>query len=440
MESGLLPLEIIMDTKVRAFLYQHQILSCHQFGFIKDKSTAEAIVNFVHDIYKAFETREYVTGLLFDMSKAFDLVDHKILFKKLEAHGIRGIVLEWFKSYLKDRKQLVEINHIAGENCKQYRSFLCNVMYGVPQGSTLGPLLFIIFINDLCAFLKAGKLVNFADDTNVLVCSKTLSEHEELLDQAINEMKEWCYLNNLVLNASKTNVIQFRTNERVQLNLNSKFSDLYVNHAKFLGINLDQHLRWDTHLQDLKLKLSKCIFGIRRIKNIVDQQTALLTYYGMVHSQISYCTLLWGNSTHMAEIFRTQKKCIRAVFSLKQQESCKHYFTEFKIMTAYSIYIQQLLNFVKKHENTFVKSKDVHQHSTRQNSLIYNKCVHLTVSEKDVLYIGPKLYNMLPSNIRQLSFKKFKTTIKKKLLECAFYSLSEYYEEGLNFRHFKNIS
>ncbi|KAK3922246.1 hypothetical protein KUF71_011720, partial [Frankliniella fusca] len=150
-----------------------------------------------------------------------------------------------------------------------------------------------------------------------------------------------------------------------------------LKHIIQTSFNEDQHLKWDIHLQELKSNLSKSIFGIKRIKSLADEQTALLTYYGMFHSKLSYGTLLWGNSTTVEEIFKTQKKAIRAVFSVNQLTSCKPYFVNFKIMTVYSIYIQQLLNYVKKHESNYKKCKDVHNYTTRHNTKIYNDFVHL---------------------------------------------------------------
>lgn len=427
--------EFVMDMKVRSYLYKHNLMSPTQFGFLKDRSTSDAIIDFIHCIYKAFETRTYVSGLLFDMSKAFDLVDHNILLRKMEAHGIRGIILKWFKSYLADRKQFVEINQTTGNNRKKYRSNFHSVLYGVPQGSILGPLLFIIFINDLSKFLKAGKLVNFADDANVLIRAITIEDLEELLYLAFEQMKEWCYLNNLVLNDDKTNIIQFRTNDRVQKNVNSSFKNLHVNSAKFLGIHLDQHLRWHAHLQELKIAISKTIFGIKRIRTMTDEKTALLAYYGMFHSKISYGTSIWGNSTMMPDVFKIQKKAVRAVFSLTQRTSCKHYFVEKNIMTIYSIYIYQILKYVKKNECLFKKSKDLHKYVTRQNDKIYSDFVHLNVSENDIMYLGPKLFNILPSNIRSLPLKQFSNYVKLQLTKCAFYCLKDYFQYGLNFKH-----
>ena len=223
--------EIVMEQKLRQYLYKFNILSKSQHGFLKGKSTSDAIIDFIFHAYNAFDKRKYSTGIFYDMSKAFDLVDHQILLRKLETYGIRGRALKWIKSYLSERVQLVEISHNDGKEVKSFKSTSQRITYGVPQGSILGPLLFLLFINDLKSFITSGHVINFADDVNILIQANTLEELEQLLTLAIKEMKEWCQKNKLCLNESKTNIIQFRSNEKVILNANSVYKQLYVEEA-----------------------------------------------------------------------------------------------------------------------------------------------------------------------------------------------------------------
>lgn len=422
--------EFVMDDKLRSYLYKYKLLSDSQFGFIKNKSTSDAILNFIHLVYNAFEKKEFVAGMLFDMSKAFDLVDHQILLKKLESHGIRGPILKWFSSYLCNRMQLVEITKFDGKEQKVHRSNFHAIQCGVPQGSILGPLLFIIYINDLCEYLTTGHFVNFADDANLLLRALSVDELESLLEKAFEEMKEWCSKNKLILNDSKTNIVQFRSNEKVQQNLNSKFSDLHVNYAKFLGINVDQFLRWNKHIESLKPKLSNVIFGIKKIRELSDEKTALLAYYGMFHSIISYGTILWGNATMCHDIFILQKKAVRAVFKLRKRTSCKEYFKEKKIMTVPSIYIYQILKNVKQNESKFLINKDIYGYNTRQKLNIHVKSGLLKVTKDDIFYKGAKMYNYLPIEVRKLPYKIFKKVVKVKLTQFALYSIEDYFKCG----------
>ena len=418
--------EIVMEQKLRAYFYKYNILSGSQFGFIKGKNTSDAIIEFIHSIYDAFDAREFTTGIFYDMSKAFDMVDHEILLKKMETYGIRGKVLEWFTSYLKGRKQMVDISYDNGKEIKVFRSLLVDIVCGVPQGSVLGPLLFIIFINDLKHFISSGRFVNFADDVSILITANSLEELEQKIMLAIQEMKEWCKTNKLLLNETKTNIIQFRTNERVLRNKNSLYQEQFVESAKFLGIQIDQYLRWDKHVERLKADLNKALFGIKRIRFICNQRTALLSYHAMFHSLISYGTLIWGNCTLAPELFILQKKALRAIFNLPSDASCRTLFREAKIMTLPSIYIYELLKYVKTNEARFQQNRDIHGHDTRDKFKIHNITRKLKVSQRDILYIGVKCYNVLPHGLKTLKFEKFKNVVKNILIQNEFYSLNEY--------------
>ena len=218
------------------------------------------------------------------------------------------------------------------------------------QGSILGPLLFIIFINDLKSYIKSGHFVNFADDANIAIRARTIQELEEKQKLAMKEMKDWSHSNKLCLNETQTNVVQFRTNERVLKTVNSDFKDLQVNEAKFLGIFVDEHLRWNYHIKTLKTKCNKAIFSIRKIKELTNTKTALMVYFALFHSIISYGTLIWGNSVTSIELFKLQKKPIRSVLGLSQMHSCRLLFKDLNVMTLPSIYIFEMLKYVKFNE------------------------------------------------------------------------------------------
>ena len=424
--------EFIIDQKIRDYLVKNNILSSSQYGFIKGKATANAIVDFSHEIYNAFDKRLLVKGIFYDMSKAFDLVDHEILLNKLDTYGIRGTTLNLIKSYLSNRKQLVEICHSNGREIKGFRSNQTNVNCGVPQGSILGPLLFILFINDLKYYVSSGLVLNFADDVSILIQAENMYELERLLNLAIQEMKNWCYANKLILNENKTNIIQFRTNEKGELNKNSAHQKQFVTDAKFLGIMIDQYLRWDKHTEYITKKLNSAIFGIKSTRRLSNEKAATLAYHGMFHSLITYGVMLWGNSTQASEIFKLQKKAIRSIYMLPQDSTCKMLFRKSNIMTLPSVYIYELLKHVKQNECKFKVNSDFHDYNTRQKSEKHVATRKLKVSQRDTLYIGAIMFNKLPENVRNLPQKTFKSTVKKALTHCEFYNVEDYLRFGIN--------
>ena len=294
------------------------------------------------------------------------------------------------------------------------------------QGSILGPLLFIIFINDLKSYIKSGHFVNFADDANIAIRARTIQELEEKQKLAMKEMKDWSHSNKLCLNETQTNVVQFRTNERVLKTVNSDFKDLQVNEAKFLGIFVDEHLRWNYHIKTLKTKCNKAIFSIRKIKELTNTKTALMVYFALFHSIISYGTLIWGNSVTSIELFKLQKKPIRSVLGLSQMHSCRLLFKDLNVMTLPSIYIFEMLKYVKFNEKDFVKNQDIHGQNTRFKSDLRTNTCRLKISQNNVFSRGVLLFNKLPIQIRELNYDQFKKKMKTYLVDKTFYSVSEF--------------
>ena len=206
-------IEKLMHKRLYSFLTDHNILFQNQFGFRKNNSTTYALIQITEMIKESIDNHKYGCGIFIDLRKAFDTVNHNILLIKLEHYGIRGTALNWFKSYISNRKQYVFLN---GESSK-----LKEVSCGVPQGSVLGPLLFLLYINDLPNISKNFDFYLFADDTNIYCEANTLDELEFTINKELKELRSWLIVNRLSLNINKTNFVIFHPIITNQLNKKS---------------------------------------------------------------------------------------------------------------------------------------------------------------------------------------------------------------------------
>src|SRR6218665_1708995 len=212
----------------------------------------------------------YLSG---PIAKAFDTVDHKILLTKLKHYGIRGVAFDWFSSYLHNRSQQVVCNRIASK----FRT----VKFGVPQRSIRGPLLFLIYINDLpntSSVLHTRPYIVFADDSNIFLSGANLEKLIELANTELKIASDWFKANKLSLNLNKTNYMIFRsTNKKIssttkEINTDNVIIPRVVS-TKFLGVYVDQHLKWNIHIEEFSKKISKNISIIKRISHLLPKQT-----------------------------------------------------------------------------------------------------------------------------------------------------------------------
>ena len=245
--------EKVMYERLYKFLEKHEILYSLQFGFRASHSINHALVSLTEAIKNSLDNRKFGCGIFIDLQKAFDTVKHHILLMKLEHYGIRGTSLDWFESYLSDRKQCVLVN--GSHSC------YLNVTCGVPQGSVLGPLLFLIYINDLP--LSSSKLAFylFADDTNIYCESESLDQLQSVVNRELKKVKMWLDVNKLSLNIDKTNFIiikspQHSSPETICIKI-GKFPIKQSHYVKFLGVLLDESLLWKYHLTELSKKLAR---------------------------------------------------------------------------------------------------------------------------------------------------------------------------------------
>ena len=228
-------IENLMHIRLYQFLESNNILYNNQYGFGKNSSTTHALLKITEQIRESIENKKYGYVVFIDLKKAFDTVNHDILIQKLEHYGIRNNRLKWFQSYLNNRKQYVYVNGQSSE--------LMDIKSGVPQGSVLGPLLFLIYINDLPNISKKLKLFLFADDTNIYHEDDNLRNFEKTLNQELKKLNQWLCVNRLALNVNKTNFVLFHTfNTPIKENITLKINSIAIQeqkYIKYLGVLLD---------------------------------------------------------------------------------------------------------------------------------------------------------------------------------------------------------
>lgn len=368
-------------------------------------------------------------ALLLDLSKAFDLVDHSILIRKMERYGIRGSAQKWFESYLSNRKQITRVTKLNETNntLENFDSKPLANHCGVPQGSILGPLLFLIYINDLPQAIK-HQCVLFADDTTVIIESKNPQDYDTIINESLNDITKWLDINKLRINVMKTNVLRFKTWKSKHINLNIAYDGTmieHVNSARFLGVFLDEHLTWKNHIENICNKINKFVFALRKVKDITSKHTAIHVYHAYVCSVIRYGIIVWGNSVDISRVFIAQKKCIRAIFNLKWSESCRPVFQSNKLLTVPSIYIYEVAKFIRANPALFEVKDNVNKRKATR-VLLQMPVPRLELFRRNCVYMAPLIYNTLPKSITELPYKKFCITLKKWLIKENYYSVQEF--------------
>ena len=364
-------IEKFVATNLKTYLFENNIIDQFQFGFQEGHSTYHPMIHLLNSISEAMNNKEYTIGIFCDLQKAFDCVPKNTLLLKLKRYGITGTALNWFESYLSNRKQFVRIGNHDSE--------MINISSGVPQGSILGPILFLIFFNDLPNSTLL-KILLFCDDTTILASGKNLNELVEFVNFELQKISQWFRANDMSLHPCKTKfTVFYPTPSLIPWNEINLFFDEnepdspnpnpllrkaigFVNHEsnepaiKFLGIYLDPALNFRFHIDLLNKKLSKSLFCIRRSKNMLTEKALKSLYYSTFHCHLIYGILIYSCAyqSNLNSLLIKQKKAVRCITNSQYNAHTGPLFKKLKILPFESLTLFFRLKFMFEFKNNLL--------------------------------------------------------------------------------------
>ena len=320
----------LMHKRLVKFLENTNCLYPLQFGFRPKHSTSSALINCTEKIRKALDSGKYVCSVLIDLRKAFDTVDHDILFSKLNFYGVRGVALSWFKSFLSNRSQYVSVSGT--------KSSIKFILHGVPQGSVLGPLLFLLYVNDLHHAIPFSMVNLFADDTLLLGQQASVKSLAKRINIDLKCLVNWLNANKISLNSKKSELLLFsptRVTNSFDFKVKINGTRLYPSDsAKYLGLIIDSKLNWDNHISNVCKKLVRANGAISILRHFVSRDILLSIYYALFHSHLSYSANVWAlNNNSTKRILNLQKKAVRLMTFSEFNAHSLPLFTQLRILS-----------------------------------------------------------------------------------------------------------
>ena len=417
-------LERLVFNQLYNYLKENNLLSDSQFGFRPNFSTCLALITITEHIRKALDEGCAVGFITLDLKKAFDLIPHDVIIEKLRKYGVSPETLVWFKNYLSGRKQVTVING----NMSEPRQVSC----GVPQGSILGPLLFIITINDIVKTIQHCNASLYADDTCLYYASSNHVTLEKCVNEDLKAISKWLEINGLLLNEKKCECMIIAPKHKKQdfSNIHIKLNGCSIqqkNVCKYLGVMLNDTLTWNDHVAYVRGKLSSSLYCFKRIRPFISQNTALTLYKGLIQPHLDYCSIVWRNAgkTLCNQISVLQKRALRATIlvgnrfsseALYQLTSVEPIENRWKKQAA--VFIFKLVNgLLPKFMCQRISVKDGYYHLRNSRNILKLNKPRTNFIKYGCIYSSALIFNNLPENIRVIdNLSSFKTTLHNHIL------------------------
>jgi exonuclease III len=415
--------EKVMHTRLTKFLNDQNFFYKFQFGFRTHLDTKLAISELVNSLQHNIDNGLVSVGVFIDLKKAFDTINHQILLKKLYHYGVRGNVYKWFDSYLKNRKQIVNLGNT--------NSNILNIETGIPQGSIIGPLLFLVYVNDMVKSIKKGNIKMFADDTNIFYSGNSVMDMKSVIEKDLETLYEWLKVNKLSVNVKKSNFMLIQSNQKEKMNdlniklklCNSEMEE--VNFCKYLGVYIDSNLSWQHHIAMVCKKIRPIIGVLSKVRHLIPSYLLRTIYYSLIHPHILYCIETWGSSCkcYIKPLCVLHKKLIRILTFSHPIEHTYILYPLINILPVTKIYFQNVCQMVYKELNSnipirfnFTPCSNIHEHFTRssKSGQLYNLTHNTNYFVRSVFNAGVKFYNVLPTEIKDsVSVMIFKSKLKQ---------------------------
>lgn len=421
-------LEKLINQRLISYLETNNLLSNRQYGFRRGKSTEDTVDDLVSLICNLLDSGNACIGVFLDLAKAFDTVSIPILLRKLEYIGIRGLPLQWFQSYLSNRKQVVRIGESMSTESR--------IQFGIPQGSILGPTMFLVYINDISDFVPAdAQHFCYADDTAVIFSDATWDGAFQKAEAGLTSLGKYLNRNLLTLNTDKTKYVTFYktlascppdTNgikvHRCNLQNNCLCPEIQsTNTIKYLGIKIDNTLSFKAHIHTLSGKVRKLINIMKLLRHCANKDLLKYIYLALCQSIIGYCLRIWGGSakTHMMEIERAQRSVLKVMLGKPFRYSTNKLFDEWQLLSVRRLYIHLVTIRVHK---TLRTSPDYPEIIKKRVYKIPTSSVSTSFARRHSYFLYPHIYNNVAKecSLKQLSVHEVKLKVKRWLLSLNY--------------------